>query len=81
MGERVRWGGRVLTPTDQRLPSRDQQWEGNGTERDEEEREKELITALMLHFIIVFPEPAGSALAAGNPNDYPDASQNSTRMK
>ena len=26
---------------------------GNGTEREEEEREKELITALMLHFIIV----------------------------
>lgn len=41
-----------LTHTDQRLPSRPAMG-GNGTEREEEEREKELITALMLHFIIV----------------------------
>lgn len=41
-----------LTHTDQRPHSRPAV-RGNGTERDEEEREKELITALMLHFIIV----------------------------
>lgn len=40
------------THTDQRPPSRPEV-RGNGTERDEEEWEKELITALMLHFIIV----------------------------
>lgn len=41
-----------LTHTDQRLPSR-LTVGGNGTEREEEEQGKELITALMLHFIIV----------------------------
>lgn len=41
-----------LIHTDQRLSSRPAVG-GNGTERKEEEREKELITALMLHFIIV----------------------------
>lgn len=41
-----------LTHADQRPHSRPAV-RGNGTERDEEEREKELITALMLHFIIV----------------------------
>lgn len=41
-----------LTHTDQRPPSRPAVG-GNGTEREEEEREKELITTLMLHFIIV----------------------------
>lgn len=43
---------RNLTHTDRRLPSRPAEG-GNGTEREEEEREKELITTLMLHFIIV----------------------------
>lgn len=41
-----------LAHTNQRLPSRPAVG-GNGTEREEEEREKELITALMLHFINV----------------------------
>lgn len=41
-----------LTHTDQRPHSRPAV-RGNGTERDDEEREKELITAIMLHFIIV----------------------------
>lgn len=41
-----------LTHTDQRPHSRPAV-RGNGTERGEEEREMELITAIMLHFIIV----------------------------
>lgn len=41
-----------LTHTDQRLPFL-LTVGGNGTEREEEEQGKELITALMLHFIIV----------------------------
>lgn len=41
-----------LTHADQRPHSRPAV-RGNGTERDEEEREKELITTLMPHFIIV----------------------------